>query len=50
MWEKKQEGKGKEVKKAEKDKDEKVLRKLVPKRFWRWRKVFEKKKSERMLV
>jgi len=30
-----QEGKGKEVKKAEKDKDEEVLRKLVPKRFWR---------------
>jgi len=47
---KKQEGKGKEVKKVEKDKDEKVLRKLVPKRFWRWRKVFEKKESERMLV
>jgi len=32
---KKQKGKGKEVKKAEKNKDEKVLRKLVPKRFWR---------------
>jgi len=30
-----QEEKRKEVKKAEKDKDEKVLRKLVPKRFWR---------------
>jgi len=27
-----------------------VLRKLVPKKFWRWRKVFEKKESERMLV
>ena len=32
---KKQEEKGKEVKKAEKDEDEKVLRKLVPKRFWK---------------
>ena len=32
---KKQEGERKEVKKAEKDKDEEVLRKLVPKRFWR---------------
>jgi len=30
-----QEEKRKEVKKAEKDKDKKVLRKLVPKRFWR---------------
>jgi len=32
---KKQEKKGKEVKKAEKNKDKKMLRKLVPKRFWR---------------
>ena len=45
-----QEEKRKEVKKAEKDKDEKVLRKLVPKRFWRQRKVFGKKESERMPV
>ena len=41
---KKQEGERKEVKKAEKDKDEEMLRKLVPKRFWRWKKVFEKKR------
>jgi len=47
---KKQEEERKEVKKAEKDEDEKVLRKLVPKRFWRWKKVFGKKESERMLV
>jgi len=47
---KKQEGERKEVKKAEKDKDEEVLRKLVPKRFWRWKKVFGKKESERMPV
>jgi len=32
------------------NKDEEVLRKLVPKKFWKWRKVFEKKESERMLV
>jgi len=27
-----------------------VLRKLVPKKFWKWKKIFEKKKSEMMLV
>jgi len=32
---KKQEEKGKEVKKTEKDEDKEVLKKLVPKRFWR---------------
>ena len=32
---KKQEKKGKEVKKVKRDKDEKVLKKLVPKRFWK---------------
>jgi len=47
---KKQEEERKEVKKAEKNKDEEVLRKLVPKRFWRWKKVFGKKESERMPV
>jgi len=46
----KQEGKGKKVRKTEKDKDKKVLRKLVPKRFWKWKKVFGKKESERMPV
>ena len=40
---KKQERERKEVKKVEKDKDEEMLRKLVPKRFWRWKKVFGKK-------
>jgi len=44
---KKQEGK-REVKKAEKDEDEEVLKELVPKKFWKWRKVFGKRKSERM--
>jgi len=47
---KKQEEEKKEVKKAEKDEDEEMLRKLVPKRFWRWKKVFGKKESERMPV
>jgi len=45
-----QEEKKKEVKKIEKDKDEETLRKLVPKRFWKWKKVFGKKESERMPV
>ena len=44
---KKQKGK-REVKKAEKDKDEEILKKLVPKKFWKWRKVFGKRESERM--
>jgi len=46
----KQEEKRKEVKKVERDKDKEMLKKLVPKRFWRWRKVFGKKKLERMPV
>ena len=47
---KKQEEKEKEVKKVEKDKDEKTLKKLVPKRFWKWKRVFGKKESERIPV
>jgi len=46
----KQEGKKKEVKKVERDEDEETLRKLVSKRFWKWKKVFGKKESERMPV
>jgi len=46
----KQEEKKKEVKKIKKDEDKKTLRKLVPKRFWKWKKVFGKKESERMPV
>jgi len=38
------------IKKVEKDKDKEVLKKLVPKKFWKWKKVFGKKKSERILV
>jgi len=45
----KQEGK-REVKRAEKDEDKEVLRELVPKRFWKWKKVFGKRESERIPV
>jgi len=46
----KQEEKRKEVKKVERDEDEETLKKLVPKRFWRWGKVFRKRKSKRIPV
>jgi len=46
----KQEDREKEVKKVEKDKDEEILRKLVSRRFWRWKKVFGKRESERIPV
>jgi len=46
----KQEEEKKEVKKVEKDEDEKTLKRLVPKRFWKWKKVFGKRESERMPV
>jgi len=46
----KQEGKKKKVKKIGKNKDKEVLRKLVPRKFWKWRKVFGKRESERMPV
>ena len=35
---------------VKKDEDEEVLKKLVPRRFWKWKKVFGKKESERMPV
>jgi len=38
------------VKKVEKDEDEKILRELVPRKFWKWKKVFGKRESERMPV
>jgi len=50
MWKKETRGKKKGIKKIEKDKDKETLRKLVPKRFWKWKKVFEKRESERMPV
>jgi len=40
----------KAVKKIERNEDKKVLKKLVPKRFWKWKKVFGKKELERMPV
>ena len=46
----KQEIKGKVVKRTERDKDTDILRKLVSKKFWKWKKVFGKKNLERMLV
>jgi len=46
----KQEEKKKEVKKIEENEDEETLKKLVPKRFWKWKKVFGKRESERMPV
>jgi len=46
----KQEGKEKKVKKIGKEEDEEVLRKLVPRRFWKWRKVFGKRELKRMPV
>jgi len=46
----KQEDKEKKVRKIEKNEDKKVLRELVSRRFWKWKKVFRKKESERMPV
>jgi len=46
----KQEVKEKKVRKTEKDKDKEVLKKLVSRRFWKWKKVFGKKELERMPV
>jgi len=46
----KQKERKKEVKKIKEDEDEETLKKLVPKRFWKWKKVFGKKESERMPV
>jgi len=46
----KQEVKEKKVRKMKRDGDEEVLKRLVPRRFWKWKKVFGKKESERMPV
>jgi len=40
----------KKVGKIEKDEDEEVLKRLVPRKFWKWKKVFGKKELERMPV
>ena len=47
---KQEEKREKEVKEIGKDEDEEALKKLVPKRFWKWKRVFGKKESERMPV
>jgi len=46
----KQEEKEKKVRKMEKDEDREVLRKLVSRRFWKWKRVFGERESERMPV
>jgi len=46
----KPEEKKRKVKKVEKDEDKETLRELVPKRFWKWKKVFGKRESEKMPV
>jgi len=45
-----QKEKKREVRKVEKDEDKEMLKKLVPKRFWKWKKVFGKRELERMPV
>jgi len=40
----------KETRRMEKDEDKETLRKLVPRKFWKWKKVFGKRESERMPV
>jgi len=47
---KQEENKKKKVKKIEKDEDKETLKELVPKRFWKWKKVFGKRESEKMPV
>jgi len=47
--EKQKEGK-KETRRMEKDEDEETLRKLVPRKFWKWKKVFGKRELKRMPV
>ena len=46
----KQEGREEEARKVEKDEDKETLRRLVSRKFWKWRKVFGKRESERMPV
>jgi len=46
----KQEEGEEEARKIEKDEDEETLRRLLPRKFWKWRKVFGKRESERMPV
>ena len=46
----KQEEKEEEVRKVEKNKDKETLQRLVPKRFWKWGKIFGKRELERIPV
>jgi len=47
---KQEEKRKKEVKEIGRDEDEEALKKLVPKRFWKWKQVFGKKELEKMPV
>ena len=46
----KHKGGEREARKVERDENKEMLRKLVPRKFWKWRKVFGKKELERMLA
>ena len=46
----KHKGGKREARKVERDENKEMLRKLVPRKFWKWRKVFGKKELERMLA
>jgi len=43
-------GGGEKARKMERNEDEETLRRLVPRKFWKWRKVFGKRELERMPV
>jgi len=40
----------KETRKVEKNEDEEVLKRLVPQKFWKWKRIFRKRELERMPV
>ena len=46
----KHKGGKREARKVERDENKEMLRKLVPRKFWKWRKVFGKKELERILA
>ena len=50
MGEENKKGGGEKARKMERNEDEETLRRLVPRKFWKWRKVFGKRELERMPV
>ena len=50
MGEENKKGGGEKARKMERNEDEEILRRLVPRKFWKWRKVFGKRELERMPV